>query len=172
MTMATLRRSRGSTRSRGQALIEFALAIPVFLVMLFGVIDVGRVIWATTSVNAAAREAARFAIVHGGSTADPCPVGPAGPDVNPNPAASCLYPSPSKQYIYDTARAAAIAAGANVTVTACYGAGCSGNGDTGNNSRGTPVTVVVSSQLSLIAPSLVGLSTITVSGTSTMVVNH
>ena len=168
-------RSRARSRSRGQALMEFALAAPVFLVMLFGVVDVGRIIWATTAVNSAAREAARYAIVHGGTTADPCPVGPAGPDTNPKPALSCVYSSWSaqpKQYIYDTAQGAAIGVGPSPTVTACYGVGCTGNADTDDNARGNPVTVVVSSQLNLFAASLLGMSTFTVTGTSTMVVNH
>lgn len=152
--------------------MEFALVIPIFLVMTLGVVDVGRVIWATTSLNAAAREGARYAIVHGGSQSDSCPVGPAGPDSNRAPDASCLYPSPSKQYIYDTVRAAAIAGGSNVTVTACYGTGCTGDTDILDNRRGTPVTVTVTSQINLVTPALFGMTNFTVSGTSTMVVNH
>jgi Flp pilus assembly protein TadG len=152
--------------------MEFALVIPIFLIMVLGIVDVGRAIWATTSLNAAAREGTRFAIVHGGSASDPCPVGPAGQDSNPNPDASCVNASPSKQYIYDTVKAMAIAGGSNVTVTACYGNGCTGNNDTGDNSRGTMVTVVVTSQINLVTPTLLGLSNFTVSGTSTMVVNH
>jgi hypothetical protein len=146
----------------------------VFLVMTMGVVDVGRVIWATTSLNSAAREGARYAIVHGGSTSDPCPVGRPGPDSNPNPVAACLYPSPSKQYIYDTATASTIAGGSNVIVTACYGAGCTGNTDASgaDNRRGTPVTVTITSQINLVTPAFLGMTSFTVSGTSTMVVNH
>ncbi len=168
-----MKRSK-TRRDRGQALIEFAVALPIFLVMTLAVFDFGRVIWATTSLNAAAREGARFAIVHGGTQTDPCPVGPAGPDSNKNPDVSCVYPSPSKQYIYDTVRAAAIAGGSNITVTACYGTGCSGNTDAAgaDNRRGTIVTVVVTSQINLVTPSLLGISSFTVSANSTMVVNH
>jgi hypothetical protein len=170
--MMMKRRNQG--RSRGQALMEFALVLPVFVVMTMGVVDVGRVIWATTSLNAAAREGARYAIVHGGTMSDPCPVGVAGPDSNPNPDASCLFPSPSKQYIYDTTTAAAIAGGSNVNVTACYGTACTGNTDTAgaDNRRGTPVTVTITSQINLITPAFLGMTSFTVSGTSTMVVNH
>jgi Flp pilus assembly protein TadG len=161
-------------RDRGQALMEFAVAIPVFLVMTLGVVDFGRVIWATTSLNEAARVGARFAVVHGGTTTDSCPVGPAGINSNKTPDVSCVYPSPSKQYIYDATKAAAIAGGSNITVTACYGTGCSGNTDAAgaDNSRGTLVTVAVSSQISLITPSLLGMTSFTVSANSTMAVNH
>lgn len=166
------RRRRGG---RGQGLAEFALVLPVFMLLVLGVIDVGRVIWATTSLNSAAREGARFAIVHGGTASDPCPVGPAGQDSNPEPDESCLYPSPSKQYIYDTTAGAAIAGGSNVVVTACYSlpdVGCSGNADTSDNRRGNTVTVTVTSEINLVTPSFLGLTSFTVSGTSTMVVNH
>jgi Flp pilus assembly protein TadG len=172
-TVSTTPALGGSSRNPvGKATVTATLPVPVFIVMTMGVVDVGRVIWATTSLNAAAREGARYAIVHGGSTSDPCPVGPAGPDSNPNPVASCVYPSPSKQYIYDAANASTIAGGSNITVTACYGAGCTGNADTLDNRRGTPVTVTITSQINLITPAFVGITSFTVSGTSTMVVNH
>ncbi len=167
------------TRRAGQALVETALVLPLFLVCLLGIVDMGRAVWATTSLAAAAREAARYAIVHGGSTTNPCPVGPAGPDATiPKPPLppSCLYPSPSKQSIIDAATTAAIAGGSNVTVTVCYwsgyGIGCSGNTDITNNARGQSVTVVVTSTVNLIVPALLGRSSFNLSGSSTMVVNY
>jgi hypothetical protein len=57
-------------------------------------------------------------------------------------------------------------------VTVCYGAGCSGNSSTGTNARGQTVTVVVTSSVNLVVPALLGQSSINVSGSSTMVVNH
>ena len=50
--------------SRGQALVEFALVIPVFLVILMGTIDLGRAVFAYNSVTNAAREEFRVAIVN------------------------------------------------------------------------------------------------------------
>ena len=88
---------------------------------------------------------------------------------------SCPYPSPSKQSIIDAATTAAIAGGSNITVLVCYagpGTTCSGNTDTGNNARGQTVTVVVSSDVNLVLPSLLGRSSFNLSGSSTMVVNH
>src|SRR4026208_339430 len=54
-------------RSRGQALTEVALVAPVFFLMVFGTIDIGRVIWANDVVAGAAREGARYASVHAGA---------------------------------------------------------------------------------------------------------
>ena len=83
-------------QSRGQALVEFAIVLPLFLVLFIGVIDFGRVIWAGDSLASAAREATRFAIVHGGSALTACPVGPVGPEtVVPVASPACPYPSPS-----------------------------------------------------------------------------
>ena len=150
-----------------------ALILPLFLLLLLAVVDMGRAIWATTSLASAAREAARFAIVHGGAWSTACPVGPPSSDnIIPAASASCPYPSPSKQSIIDTAIAAAPAGGSSISVSVCYGTGCSGNTDTTDNSRGNSITVVVNSSVGLIVPSLLGVSTFNLSGSSTMVVNH
>jgi Flp pilus assembly pilin Flp len=51
---------------RGNAIVEFALvASLVFIPMVFGIIEFGRVIWSRNMVTAAAREGVRYAIVHG-----------------------------------------------------------------------------------------------------------
>ena len=54
-----------SDRSRGQAMVEFALVIPVFILLMVGIFDLGRVVWVNDTLATAAREAARFAIGHG-----------------------------------------------------------------------------------------------------------
>jgi Flp pilus assembly protein TadG len=51
-------------RFRGQALVEFALILPVLLVILLGTFDAGRLIFAYNSVSNAAREGGRTAIVN------------------------------------------------------------------------------------------------------------
>jgi Flp pilus assembly protein TadG len=48
-------------RQRGQALVEFALMIPLFALLLFGLMDFGRVIYTQNTLAQAAREAARVA---------------------------------------------------------------------------------------------------------------
>jgi Flp pilus assembly protein TadG len=163
-------------RSRGQALVEFAIIIPIFLTLLMGIFDFGRVVWAQNSLASAAREGARFAIVHGGSPSNLCPVGPISPKYGtiPTADASCPYPSPSKQAIKDAALASALAGGTSIAVTVCYGTGCTGDTDVLNasNIRGTPITVAIVSTLPLTVPSLLGMSSFSVSANSTMLVNH
>jgi TadE-like protein len=56
-------RSRGRGTARGQSLVEFAMVVPIFLLLLFGLIEVGRYIYLNNAFNAAAREGARFGSV-------------------------------------------------------------------------------------------------------------
>lgn len=53
-------------RDSGQALVEFSLAIIVFIVMLLGLFDLGRGVYMYNGVSEAAREIARRTIVHPG----------------------------------------------------------------------------------------------------------
>lgn len=50
-------------QERGQTMVEFALILPVFVLLLIGLFDVGRAVFAFNTVNNAAREGARLAIV-------------------------------------------------------------------------------------------------------------
>jgi len=60
--------SRGSSHSRrgtrGQGLIEFALVIPIFLLLMVSLFDFGRAVFAYNTLTNAAREGARMAIVN------------------------------------------------------------------------------------------------------------
>ncbi len=49
---------------RGQALVEFALAIPIFLLLMVALFDLGRAVFAYNTLTNAAREGARLAIVN------------------------------------------------------------------------------------------------------------
>jgi len=60
-----VRRDRG--RERGQALVEFSLAIIVFLTLMMGIVDFGRAIYQYNGVSQAAREIARATAAHPGS---------------------------------------------------------------------------------------------------------
>ena len=55
-------------REHGQALVEFSLAIVIFLVLLMAIVDLGRGIYMFNGVSQAAREIARVASVHPGTT--------------------------------------------------------------------------------------------------------
>jgi Flp pilus assembly protein TadG len=59
-----------SKRERGQATIEFALVVPIFLVMLFALFEFGRGLVEYTSISNAAREGARAGIVPGKTVTD------------------------------------------------------------------------------------------------------
>lgn len=51
---------RRRQRTRGQALVEFAMILPFFAMVLFGIIDMGRYVYTLNALNEASREAARF----------------------------------------------------------------------------------------------------------------
>jgi Flp pilus assembly protein TadG len=54
---------KGGTHVRGQGLVEFALVVPLFLVLLFGMVEFGRA-WMTKNIlTGAGREAVRLAVV-------------------------------------------------------------------------------------------------------------
>ena len=92
---------------RAQAIVEFAFVLPIFLLVVTGLIDVARAVWQENTLAYAAREGSRYAIVHG-----------AGGNPRVGPISSTLNPS-----IYNTGnivtvvRNAAIGvAGVDVTV--------------------------------------------------------
>lgn len=50
---------------RGAALVEMSLVALLFMTLLFGAVEVGNVMLTYTTIATAAREGARYAIVHG-----------------------------------------------------------------------------------------------------------
>ena len=55
---------RASRRNeRGAALVEFAIVATIFLTVLFGVLEFGRLFWTHNALKDAARRGARYAIV-------------------------------------------------------------------------------------------------------------
>ena len=60
-------RSRQRHDEGGQALVEFSLAILVFLVLMMGIFDFGRAIYQYNGVAQAAREIARVTATHPGT---------------------------------------------------------------------------------------------------------
>lgn len=57
-------KNQQKSSNKGQSLVEFALIIPAFLLMAVMVFDLGRAVYYSSSVHNAAREAARYGIVH------------------------------------------------------------------------------------------------------------
>ena len=59
---------RARKRRRGAAVVEFALVVPIFLVLLFGIIEFGRLMMVQQVLVNASREGARRAVLEGAST--------------------------------------------------------------------------------------------------------
>jgi Flp pilus assembly protein TadG len=55
---------REDPRQRGQALVEFALVFPIIALVLFGMVDLSRAVFAYNTASNIARSAARVAIVN------------------------------------------------------------------------------------------------------------
>ena len=58
---------RDRKKEKGQALVEFALTFVLFLFLVFGIIEVGRLLFNFTAITAAAREGARWGAAAGGT---------------------------------------------------------------------------------------------------------
>lgn len=166
-------------RSRGQALVEFALVAPLFFVLLLGIVEVGRYIFYYEMLNNATKEGARYAIVHGANSA--CPSGP------PPPGGSNTCDLAGNN-VKIAVRNAAIGLVGTVavpnpiwTTKSSITTPNPGDPDTGTNARGDHVTVFVDYTYSPIIGQLFGgpgaggiriLPSITISAESTLVVNN
>ena len=99
---------------RSQALIEFALVSPVLLLLLFGIVDIGRAVFYFDTVHHAAREGARTAVrasnvlptnadvlatvasqIIGAPVTAPCPQGPVTSATPPDNAAWLYITQPN-----------------------------------------------------------------------------
>ena len=54
---------RTSKITSGQSLVEFALVLPLFFLLMMGLFDIGRAIFYYSTLNTAVREGTRYAIV-------------------------------------------------------------------------------------------------------------
>ena len=98
-----------------QSLVEFALVLPIFLLVVTGLFDLARAVWQENTLAYSAREGTRYAIVHGsGATLQVGPSDPAEPNIGA------------------VVRAAAIGV-QNITVTTAW--------PDGDNDRGMRVSV-------------------------------
>jgi hypothetical protein len=140
--------------SRGQALAEFALVAPMFLLIFFGIIEAGRFIFYYETLNNATREGARYAIVNGANTLG-CPTGPAAPGSTP-----C---DTTGDDVRERVRDAAFGVmGAGVTVDPQWSP---------DNGRGSTVRVTATYTYTSLIP-LVPFPAITVEAESSLVVNN
>lgn len=56
-------KARGTTRARAAAVVEFAVVLPLLLTILFGIIEYGWVFMVRQTLQSAAREGARLAVL-------------------------------------------------------------------------------------------------------------
>jgi Flp pilus assembly protein TadG len=136
-------------RALGQALAEFALVAPIFFLMLFAIIDFGRYVYYVQILNNAAREGARYAIVHGDLG-----LPSTGP---PDDASGAAVKSTVRNYLVGVIDAGALTIGATWPA--------------GTNLRGNLVTVQVDYQFRSVIP-IVPIPPLTVRGESTLVINN
>jgi hypothetical protein len=127
-------RTRRETRN-GQALSEFALVFPLFLLVVLLIVDVARAIFVYAVISDAAREGARYAIVHGTLAAsDNPPVsGPGTGDPD------------GTVYVVPQSRSVAVGIDQSVlNVGVCWGFGCQvpANCGAGTNTAVSPVANV------------------------------
>ena len=167
-------RQRGQT---GQGLVEFALVIPIFLLMLFGVVDAGRYVYMNSVLSQAAREGARLAAVEAswiGNTTDlscnqlggpVCPASPAALTTDATNAANRMVaPFGSVSNLYISCDPVGSApTGAWTSGTACT---------TNSGATGNVVSVRVLLTFTALTPVIAQImGTITTSGSATMVIN-
>lgn len=118
-----------SRRPSGQALTEFALVFPIFLLVLFSIITLGMYVFYNQQLEAAAREAARYAAIHS-STAQ-CPtVSRIDPTLTNQPDSYFRCDAPEDGWPNMTAAARSAIWGMNsnaVSVAACWSGLVDGN---------------------------------------------
>lgn len=157
--------TRRQRRSRGQALAEFALVVPWFFLLLFGIIEAGRFIFYYETLSHATREGARYAIVNGANTLG-CPSGPAAPGTSTCDGTGANVVTRVRQSAFGVPSA-------GISVQRCWWySACDfvTHGD-GNNARGATVTVTATYTYSTLVP-LVPLPPITVTAESSLVINN
>ena len=140
-------------RTRAQALVEFALVVPFFFLLLFGIIEAGRFIFYYETLSNSTREGARYAIVNGANTLG-CPSGPPAPG-----SSACDTPGAN---VVARVRQSAIGLPNAITVTPTW---------MPDNGRGSTVNVGAQMTYRVLVP-LVPLPDITVKAESTLVINN
>lgn len=142
-------------RSMGVALVEFALVAPIFLLSLFAIIEFGWYVYQVQTLNDAAREGSRYAIVHGSTSL--CPSGPM-------PGGTQNWCDPAGDRIRAAVRTYAVGlASANISFpTMTWDP---------SNGRGSIFSLVVRTDFQPLIP-WVPLPPVTIEGASSLVVQH
>ena len=156
-------------------MVEFAVAAPVLFLLILGTIEAGRFIFHYELVNNAAREGARYAIVHGSRAT--CPSGPPPPgETNPcDPTggnikdavqdAALELMSTGDLFVYDPVW----------TSRGTLASPVRGDSSSGHNGRGEYVTVFVDFTYDPIFKQILGIAqipTFQIAAESTLVINN
>jgi Flp pilus assembly protein TadG len=90
-----MRRLLSRDGSRGQTLVEFALILPIFVLVIVGIFDLGRAVYVFNTLNNSAREAVRVGIVNQNCTAigNEADAGAVSVGINWNAALGCNAPA-------------------------------------------------------------------------------
>lgn len=66
---------RQRKKSAGQSIVEFALVGPVFFLLIFGILEGGRLLWTVHTLTNATKEGARYTTVRGSGSDTPATTG-------------------------------------------------------------------------------------------------
>ncbi|MGD8684218.1 MAG: pilus assembly protein [Chloroflexota bacterium] len=186
-------RNGGSRRNRerGQALVELAVVLPVFALVVFGAFDVGRAVYTNSVLSQAAREGARLGATEAGwvGVPDPGCVSEAGAITASNPGAHVCPATAAdlKAHIVEAADRMTVGVGSVDVYISCHegapddppptGAWTDADDDVGNacstvGTAGDVVSVRVAHDYQPMTPvigSLIG--SLSLSGSATMIIN-
>ncbi len=125
----------------GAPVVEFAIIAPILMVITVGIIDIGRAVWTSTTLEHVAREGARFASVRG--------------------AGHVAEATETSVETYVEGRATGLSA-TDMTVAVSWAGG--------DNSSGSSVTVQVSYDFDLLLGGFLQLDPIGLDSSSTMTI--
>jgi Flp pilus assembly protein TadG len=161
-------------KSQGQGLVELALVLPIVLLVVFGLIDLGAFVFSDSVMSGAAREGARVASTEAsriGNTTDPSCGQPGGP----------ICPSAGGFTTDVTAAVQKATSGLTSVVTVYVRCDPAGSPPTGawttgscasNNTPGNLVSVRIVYTFNPLTPvGRTAVGTMTRSGSATMVIN-
>ena len=161
------------TRQSGQGVTEFALVAPLLLFVFLAVLEFGRAAYAIQVLDNAAREGARYAIVHGARAECVDGRGPSGPMPSDLTAPPCWDPTGAN--VAQVVRTFAVGVGYSnqlaVTVRWCRTTACPGDQGDGDNDQGSTVRVSLAYTFQPVLAELIPLPSFTLQGDSNLVVN-
>jgi Flp pilus assembly protein TadG len=164
-------------RRGGQTLVEFALVLPIFLMLLFGLLDGGRYVYMTSVLSQATREATRLAAVQASW------IGSSDPSCNTTGGPVCPASAAALQANALNAANRMVAPFGSITSANIYiSCDSPGNAPTGAWTSGTACSSVTGAAGQLVSvravltfnpftPGMSQIGTITTSGSATMVSN-